>query len=184
MIHSNVLHRAAVWLHETVRETVCPGRHNTRESRCCWRGTGFDLFAFHFLSLTVQQFILRFFFCFRFLSFSYYWIIKGITVHLVDCSTLPKVVDKLFDVEVSKFGPAARNGIKCNKIISINATRSGWFVWFFSAKAGRSGEGRDGVVEGSTKSVMIIFQFRTSPYSPWYQTLGLRWKTSLGCWLL
>lgn len=68
------------------------------------------------------------FFCFRFLSFSYYWIIKGITVHLVDCSTLPKVVDKLFDVEVSKFGPAARNGIKCNKIISINATRSGWFV--------------------------------------------------------
>lgn len=50
----------------------------------------------------------------------YYWIIKGITVHLVDCSTLPKVVDKLFDVEVSMFGP-------------------------------------------------------------WYQTLGLRWKTSLGC---
>lgn len=45
------------------------------------------------------------FFYFRFLSFSYYWIIKGITVHLVDCSTLPKVVDKLFDVEVSKFGP-------------------------------------------------------------------------------
>lgn len=61
---------------------------------------------------------------FLFLFFSpYYWIIKGITVHLVDCSTLPKVVDKLFDVEVSKFGP-------------------------------------------------------------WYQTLGLRWKTSLGCWLL
>lgn len=57
--------------------------------------------------LNVQRFLLfPLFFCFRFLSFSYYWIIKGITVHLVDCSTLPKVVDKLFDVEVSKFGPA------------------------------------------------------------------------------
>lgn len=47
------------------------------------------------------------FFCMLsfFSSLFYYWIIKGITVHLVDCSTLPKVVDKLFDVEVSKFGP-------------------------------------------------------------------------------
>lgn len=61
------------------------------------------------LTLYSARFILLlsvfFFVCFHFLSFSYYWIIKGITVHLVDCSTLPKVVDKLFDVEVSKFGP-------------------------------------------------------------------------------
>lgn len=78
----------------------------------------FELFFSFFFS--VQHAAHLFFLFFVSLFSPYYWIIKGITVHLVDCSTLPKVVDKLFDVEVSKFGP-------------------------------------------------------------WYQTLGLRWKTSLGC---
>lgn len=82
----------------------------------------FLFFQFFFFGTACSTSHFMFILCFLLVSFfsPYYWIIKGITVHLVDCSTLPKVVDKLFDVEVSKFGP-------------------------------------------------------------WYQTLGLRWKTSLGC---